>query len=102
MQGQAAQLMTEGRHGHTVERSQPPQQREGGVHAIAIRRLEPLEGVRLIAGGQHAQQRRGEVDALNLGLSRGAQAIALVPEAAHHARDRGGRHDRRADRRCPA
>ena len=71
-------------------RAQAAEQRECGRHGIGRRRFEPVEGLRPRAPRQHVEHGSGQIDAVDVGLACGAQAIVRMPQAAHDARPEPG------------
>ena len=78
--------MAERRHPAVGQRAQALEQGQRSEDAVRRRRLEPVERLRSIAGGDDAEEQAGEIEAVNLGIAGRPQAIARVPEPAGEAR----------------
>ena len=63
-----------------AHRAQAAQQLERGVERVAGRRLEPREVVRIATPRQHGEDHGREIDAMNLCLGAGPQAVRRVPQ----------------------
>ena len=62
------------------DQPQPFQQLQRGVDGVRARRLEPFERPRIAAPRDDVEHRRRQIDAVDVGLAVGPQAIARVPE----------------------
>ena len=86
MKRQPLHPRAERRHLAILDGAKPGEQRECRRDAFAIGRVEPLERGRIATPGEDVEDRFRKIDALNLRLDMGAQAIGSVPEAADTSR----------------
>ena len=76
MKRQPLQLASDGARLAVFDRPEPREQRHRGVDRIGVRRFEPFERSGIAAPGKHVQDRRGQIDAVDVGLAMWTKPIA--------------------------